>query len=861
MLARFSVVTVAVVLAAAGLDATPAHAAPTTFQAATARVEITPTALGFPDYFPAGYGTDEPDHVTGGSPLFATGLLMVNSAGQRWVAVSAEVLAFPTSVTAAIQAAASSQFAIPPQQLLLTGTHTHSGPVIGDQPNLSITYNITPGSAADTLVHSYTNAFQARILDLLSALVAAPTTEVTGSFGYGVGNVGFNRASARPSAVDGNIPVLTLRSVANSQIVAVWFSASAHAVSLGPITTWNGDFPGATVASVESQLSSANPGVRALYFPGADGDQNPLPGLTPAAIAAQLTPQVLAAAAANAGTGAAGVQEPTVAGLQDVSLPLDIRVSDAALRAHYTAVLAGLPSFADATHARLMINQIDSGTLRRAMTVRITGWRFAAATGVKPLVILALAGEPVVDYSIGFGRILSDQYRPWTVGKTDGHPGYLPSDELLARGDGCPNFGCFYGDYEAGWAVVDGGQRYPMSSSITFNDGLVAPLAPGADNLICSAATAIVLGAAADCSGFTPGRVIPHPALSTTGPALANWTDAAGRTHLEYLVLGTDACLHHRTWTGSAEGGGTGTWSGWDPAPICGGIVGPSSADAWVDSTGNAYIEVAVRTVDGSMYHGRCAGDGSGCFGRTWTWTQIATAADGFVEPPELSVWKQQDGLLRIDAFAAQGPSRCVAHRGFTATSQNGSGSWSAAWSPEPGCGGIVGVVAAASWRSGTTVRHDVFVRTSNGSLFGVRCTGTDSSCTWGAWFALSGPSGATVVDAPSYSTTEIASGQRFDLYVKTGDGCVWQGGWTTTAIPAAPGWRKLSGCGLASRVAVTDWRDSFGRGRTSIAALDGAAGGPLWIRNATSTVGTPAGDIWPNWEDVADPTAAISSP
>ena len=861
MLARFAVVTVAVVLAAVGLNPTPARAAPTTFLAATARVEITPTALGFPDYYPAGYGSDAPDDVTGGSPLFATGLLMVNSAGQRWVAVSADVLAFPASVTAAIQSAASSQFAIAPERLLLTGTHTHSGPVIGDQPNVSITYNIAPGSAADTLVRSYTAAFQARILNLLSTLVAAPTTEVTASFGYGVGNVGFNRASLRPSAVDGNILVLSLRSVANSQIVAVWFSASAHAVSLGPITSWNGDFPAATVASVESQLGSANPGVRALYFPGADGDQNPLPGLTPATIAAQITPQVLAAAAANAGTGAAEVQEPTVAGLQDVSLPLDIRVSDAALRAHYVAVLGAPASLADATHAHLMIDQIDSGTLRRAMTVRVTGWRFAAATGVKPLVILAIAGEPVVDYSIGFGRILGDQYRPWTLGKTDGHPGYLPSDEVLARGDGCPNSGCFYSDYESGWAVVDAGQRYPVSSSITYNDGLAAPLAPGADNLICRAATAIVLGAAADCSGFTPGRVIPHPALSTTGPALANWTDAAGRTHLEYLVLGTDSCLHHRTWTGSAEGGGTGTWSGWDPAPICGGILGPSSAEAWVDPTGNAHIEIAVRTVDGAMYHGRCAGDDTGCFGRTWTWTQIATSANGFAEPPELSLWKQQDGLLRIDAFAAQGPSRCVAHQGFIATTQNGTGSWSGAWSPQPGCGGIVGVVAAASWRSGTTVRHDVFVRTGNGSLFAVRCTGTDSGCTWGPWSALSAPPGATIADAPAYSTTPIAGGQRFDLYLRTGDACIWQGSWTTTAIPTTPSWRKLSGCGLTSRIAVTDWRDSFGRGRTSIAALDGGTNGPLWVRTATSTTGAPNGDIWRAWEDVADPTAAISSP
>ncbi len=69
------------------LPMVPALAA-VTMQAATARVEITPSALGFATYFRAGYAGLQP--VTQASaPLYATGLLVVDSAGRRSVVVSA----------------------------------------------------------------------------------------------------------------------------------------------------------------------------------------------------------------------------------------------------------------------------------------------------------------------------------------------------------------------------------------------------------------------------------------------------------------------------------------------------------------------------------------------------------------------------------------------------------------------------------------------------------------------------------------------------------------------------------------------------------------------------------------------------
>src|SRR5439155_8630931 len=244
----------------------------------------------------------------------------------------------------------------------LVGSHTHSGPVLVDQPNLFVMYGTTAGSPEETRIKSYSAAFVAKVDSLIASLAGTPEEPVSATTATGLAKLSFERASVRPTITDSRVPVLTLRSTVTQKIVAVVFQYATHAVSLGPITTWDGDYPRATADSVEQQLQGANPGVRALYIPGAAGDQNPLTGLTPASMAATLTPQIVSATNAAAGMGANAVLQPQTAGAQDVTLPLDIRVSDATLRAHYAAIAADPSADTDdVRHAQVMVQQIDSG--------------------------------------------------------------------------------------------------------------------------------------------------------------------------------------------------------------------------------------------------------------------------------------------------------------------------------------------------------------------------------------------------------------------------------------------------------------------------------------------------------------------
>lgn len=471
-------------------------------------------------------------------------------------------MAFPTSVTQNIQANALSKYGISPDRLLLTATHTHNGPILKDQPNLYITYNIATNSANEQLVLDYTRAFENKIDNLLSQLISTQTIEVSGSFAYEVSNLGNNRSSIRPSLNDGTIPVLTLRSIETQKIIAIIFSYTMHAVSYGSPNVWNPDYPGATISSIEPQLASNNPGVRALFLPGTGGDQNPSPQLTPTSIAQILTPKVIAAAAGNSGTGSFNILSPSSSAYRDIRLPLDLRVPiNPTMLNRYFSITATSSSTFQKRHAQTMLNQINDGTIRQSMTVRVTSWIFSTNLNNKPLLLIAISGEPTVDFSIGFDKILGEDFRTWTIGYTNGHPGYIPSDEVLARGNGCPVFDCFYHGYESGWDTVENAQRYPSENSgITYNDGLAAPISAGADITICQSVIAMI-GSNNDCTNFTPGRLISHPALQSTGPSITNWIDKYGKPHLEIFALGVDGCLHHRAWTGSANGNIPGTWS------------------------------------------------------------------------------------------------------------------------------------------------------------------------------------------------------------------------------------------------------------------------------------------------------------
>lgn len=174
----------------------------------------------------------------------------------------------------------------------------------------------------------------------------------------------------------------------------------------------------------------------------------------------------------------------------------------------------------------------------------------------------------------------------------------------------------------------------------------------------------------------------------------------------------------------------------------------------------------------------------------------------------------------------------------------------------------MIGPASAYSWRdTSSSIHHDVFVRTSNNSLFGRRCSGTDNSCTWSSWIQINPPASVNFVDSPAYSTESTFNGRRFDLYIRDSNNCIWNANWNTFSIPITPTWSPLPSCTFASRVAAVNWTDALGRTKSTILGFDINNVGLLWINSMSSDVGDTQGDVWTGWEDIADHALSINNP
>ncbi len=97
--------------------------------AGAARVDITPRT---PNYLHGYYGRNHA-HEGVHDPLSLRALWVRNSAGTDVVIISADILWFGNVAAGQIRTLCKAQLGVPPAQVFLAGTHTHSAPVVSDE--------------------------------------------------------------------------------------------------------------------------------------------------------------------------------------------------------------------------------------------------------------------------------------------------------------------------------------------------------------------------------------------------------------------------------------------------------------------------------------------------------------------------------------------------------------------------------------------------------------------------------------------------------------------------------------------------------------------------------------------------------
>jgi neutral ceramidase len=197
-------------------------------------------------------------------PIFASALCMQNeSEGILFVAV--DVLMLSSGTVDQCRARISQATGIPPQNILISATHTHSAPVavellaFRDDP---VVPPIDPGYL-DVVCQGIVDAATEAHARAVYARAAVTTASAVG--------VGGNRHSVHGPS-DPEVGVLYLQARQTGEPIALGIVYSMHPTVLHEDSTWvSSDFPGYAREYVARHL----PGVTVLYHTGPSGNQSP----------------------------------------------------------------------------------------------------------------------------------------------------------------------------------------------------------------------------------------------------------------------------------------------------------------------------------------------------------------------------------------------------------------------------------------------------------------------------------------------------------------------------------------------------------------------------------------------------------
>ncbi len=244
---RLLALAMAVLVTIPALAAAPSEVATAAFKAGAARVDYTPPAAKLPAGF---LGVLDQIYVR---------TLVVDNGRSRAALVAIDAGGIPTDLYQKVSARAAREFNIPPAQLLLSATHTHSVPFRLE------------GNIEDQIMQS-----------LRTAIARLEPARIF--WGTGVSYINVNRDIVDPvtnrwwegpnyqGTSDKTVAVMRVETAAGKPI-AVYANYAVHGVLTGTLDKISGDIPGATSRYVEESLGGD---AVALWTSGAAGDQNPI---------------------------------------------------------------------------------------------------------------------------------------------------------------------------------------------------------------------------------------------------------------------------------------------------------------------------------------------------------------------------------------------------------------------------------------------------------------------------------------------------------------------------------------------------------------------------------------------------------
>ena len=372
----------------------------------------------------AGYGSKRaPDGKL--HDLWMKALALEDNAGHRAVLITSDFQGVPKIMSDRVFEQLQKQFKLERSQVMLTFSHNHCGPRLGD--DLIDYYPVE--AEQETLVNEYTDLMVTKCVTMVGEALSK-LTPATLQMGQGKTTFAVNRRNNREAdvpnliangtplvgPVDHAVPVMTVTR-SDGKLDAVLFGYACHPTTLS-FLTWCGDYPG--FAQVE--LEKDHPGVTAMFVNTCGGDQNPLPrrkvelcekyGHMLAIAVEEVLKQPL---------------KPISAGLKTAFELIDLPYLSVVSREELTALLKE-PNGIKARWATRLLKKLDAGgKFESAYPYPIHAWRLG-----NEMLVVGMGAETVVDYALRFKREFGEG--TWVCGYADDMISYIPSRRVWEEG-------------------------------------------------------------------------------------------------------------------------------------------------------------------------------------------------------------------------------------------------------------------------------------------------------------------------------------------------------------------------------------------------------------------------------------------
>jgi len=418
----------------------------THWKAGVARVVVTPES----PMWMAGYAARDKPSEGKVHDLFAKALALEDDTGKRLVLVTCDLIGITRVLRDDLVQEAHQRFELPPESLLFNASHTHCGPEL--RTTKASLYGLEPERIEQS--RAYLRSLKEKLLQAIGESLQAMAPA---QLGYSHGRAGFAMNRRLPTEqgirnrpypdgpVDHDVPVLRVETP-NGQLRAVVFGYACHNTTLG-FYQFCGDYAG----FAQQYLEEAHPDTTAMFVTGCGADQNPQPRRT------------LDLAQQHGRALSNGVEAALLGPTRPVRGPLGLAVGDATLEfapppsQEDLAEQAKSKNKYERRHAEALLRELqEKGTIRESYPCLLQVARFG-----DDLLMIAMAGEVVVDYSRRFKNEFGEERPVWVAAYSNDVFGYVPSLRVLNEGG-----------YEAGGAM-----RYtvlPGPFAATVEDSVVA---------------------------------------------------------------------------------------------------------------------------------------------------------------------------------------------------------------------------------------------------------------------------------------------------------------------------------------------------------------------------------------------------